>query len=67
MQILFCLYSVLFSLKREKSGAVATEYAFLIVFIAIAAVLGMVTLGQGLLDYFSAYGNAIGNAASQSS
>ena len=66
MQILFYLHLVLFSLKRETGGAVATEYAFLITFIAIAAVIGMFTLGTGLLDYFSAYGNAIGNAAKQS-
>ncbi len=66
MQTLLYLHQVLFAIKRETAGAIAAEYAFLIAFIAIAAVIGMVTLGQGLLDYFSAFGNAIGNAASQS-
>ncbi|NKB49877.1 MAG: Flp family type IVb pilin [Alphaproteobacteria bacterium] len=66
MHALNYLYEVLFSLKRETRGAVASEYAFLIVFIAIVAVAGMFTLGTGLSDYFGAYGNAIGNAASQS-
>ena len=46
-------------------GAVAAEYAFLIVFIAIAAAIGMVTLGNSISDYFITFGNALlgaGNA-----
>lgn len=57
---------ILFRIKRETRGAVASEYAFLIVFIAIAASLGMVYLGVELGNYFQAMGNAIGSAASQS-
>jgi Flp pilus assembly pilin Flp len=60
------LYMGLFSVKRDKRGAVAAEYAFLIAFIGIVAAIGMVSLGTGLLNYFDAFGNAIGNAASQS-
>lgn len=66
MQTLMFLHDILFAIKRNSNGAIAAEYAFLIAFIAIASVFGMVTLGQGLLDYFSAFGNAIGGAASQS-
>jgi Flp pilus assembly pilin Flp len=66
MHALNYLFSVLFSLQRETRGAVASEYAFLIVFIAIVSAAGMLTLGEGLTSYFGAMGNALGNAASQS-
>lgn len=66
MHALNYIFSVLFSLQRETRGAVASEYAFLVVFIAIVAAAGMLSLGQGLTNYFGAFGNAIGNAASQS-
>lgn len=39
---------------KSKSGAVASEYALLIVFIAIVATLGMVLLGPNIAYYFDA-------------
>ena len=65
MHALIYLCGVLFRIKREEHGAVAAEYAFLIVFIAIAAAIGMVTLGNSISDYFITFGNALlgaGNA-----
>ena len=46
-------------LRKDKSGAVATEYAFLIAFIAIVAAIGMVLLGQNLSAFFNAIGLAL--------
>jgi len=50
-------------LRKDKSGAVATEYAFLIAFIAIVAAIGMVLLGQNLSAFFNAIGVALQNMA----
>ncbi len=49
-------------LRKDKSGAVATEYAFLIAFIAIVAAIGMVLLGENLSAFFNAIGLALANA-----
>ncbi len=49
-------------LRKDKSGAVATEYAFLIAFIAIVAAIGMTLLGQNLSAFFNAIGVALQNA-----
>ncbi len=49
-------------IARSKSGAVATEYAFLIAFIAIVAALGMVLLGENLSTFFNDIGVALANA-----
>ncbi len=46
-------------LRKDKSGAVATEYAFLIAFIAIVAAIGMTLLGQNLSAFFNAIGVAL--------
>ena len=51
-------------LRKDKSGAVATEYAFLIAFIAIVAAIGMVLLGENLRAFFNAIGVALENVAS---
>jgi len=48
-------------LADSKSGAVATEYAFLIAFIAIVAALGMTLLGQNLSSFFNDIGVALTN------
>jgi len=50
-------------LRKDKSGAVATEYAFLIAFIAIVAAIGMTLLGQNLSAFFNAIGVALQNMA----
>ena len=52
-------------LRKDKSGAVATEYAFLIAFIAIVAALGMVLLGENLSAFFNDIGVALGNMANE--
>ena len=46
-------------LRKDNSGAVATEYAFLIAFIAIVAAIGMVLLGENLSAFFNAIGTAL--------
>ncbi len=47
---------------KSKSGAVATEYAFLIAFIAIVAAIGMVLLGENLSAFFNDIGLALEGA-----
>lgn len=63
---LLYLCDVLFRIKRETRGAIASEYAFLIVFVAIIAAFGMVLLGTELSEYFTKMGEAIGTSAQQS-
>jgi Flp pilus assembly pilin Flp len=48
------LTSIFLRLSKDNSGGLAAEHALLIVFIAIAASLGMVALGPGISDYFDA-------------
>ena len=45
--------------RRDERGATATEYALLIVFVALAVALGSQTLGQGLSDLFSKIGTQL--------
>ena len=66
MNALLMLVQIIFSLRRNTLGGIAAEYSFLIVFIAIVAVAGMLVLGDGLATYFSAMGNTIGGSAKQS-
>ena len=49
-------------LRKDESGAVATEYAFLIAFIAIVAAIGMSLLGANLSAFFNDIGAALQNA-----
>jgi pilus assembly protein Flp/PilA len=44
---------------RDERGATATEYALLIVFIALAVAVGAGTLGQGISNLFSQIGTLI--------
>ena len=50
------------NLCKDEDGAVATEYALLIVFIALLAAVGMIVLGNGLSTLFSGIGSQL-NAA----
>lgn len=59
MGTLIRLYDILFRIRRESRGAVSAEYAFLIVFISLIAVLGFFAIGGQLRDYFTALGLAI--------
>ena len=61
MSALTYLQSMVLRLARGKSGAVATEYAFLIAFIAIVAAIGMVLLGTNLSAFFNDIGTALTN------
>lgn len=47
------------NLYRNEDGAVATEYALLIVFIALLAAVGMIVLGQGLSTLFTGLGDTL--------
>ena len=46
---------------QDETGAVATEYAFLIAFIAIVAATGMTLLGENLSIFFNDIGSALTN------
>ena len=63
MYALTYLQSLALRLRKDKSGAVATEYAFLIAFIAIVAAIGMVLLGENLSLFFNDIGLALDGAA----
>ena len=65
MYPLIKLQSLALRLRKDKSGAVATEYAFLIAFIAIVAAIGMVLLGDNLSAFFNDIGVALENAGDQ--
>jgi pilus assembly protein Flp/PilA len=45
--------------RRDERGATATEYALLIVFVALAIALGANTLGQGISSLFSQIGTQL--------
>ena len=44
---------------RDERGATATEYALLIVFVALAIAVGANTLGTGLSGLFSKIGSQL--------
>ena len=48
---------------RDERGATATEYALLIVFVALAIAVGANTLGTGLSSLFSNIGAKLSSAA----
>jgi pilus assembly protein Flp/PilA len=62
MYALTYLQTLALRLRKDKSGAVATEYAFLIAFIAIVAATGMTLLGDNLSAFFNDIGLALANA-----
>ena len=62
MYALIKLQSLAMRLRKDQSGAVATEYAFLIAFISIVAAIGMVLLGDNLSEFFNDIGVALENA-----
>jgi len=44
---------------RDERGATATEYALLVVFIALAVAVGANVLGAGVSNLFNAIGNQL--------
>ena len=47
------------SYRRDERGASATEYAMLIVFVALAIAVGAQTLGTDLTNLFNSVGTAL--------
>ncbi|HMD65384.1 MAG TPA: Flp family type IVb pilin [Stellaceae bacterium] len=47
--------------RRNERGATATEYALLIVFVALAIAVGAQTLGSNISTLFSEIGTQLGN------
>jgi pilus assembly protein Flp/PilA len=47
--------------RRNESGATATEYAMLIVFVALAIAVGAQTLGNGITDLFNRVNTTLTN------
>jgi pilus assembly protein Flp/PilA len=45
--------------QRDERGATATEYALLVVFVALAIALGAQVLGAGVSNLFNAIGNQL--------
>jgi len=62
MNVYIYLQYLAHRLHKDNSGAVATEYAFLIAFIAIVAATGMTLLGDNLSVFFNDIGVALANA-----
>ncbi len=62
MAVIANLFRYCFRYTKNKSGAVATEYAFVVAFIAIIAAAGMTTLGGSLGDFYNTVGDGLGGA-----
>jgi pilus assembly protein Flp/PilA len=45
--------------RRDERGATATEYALLIVFVALAVAVGAQTLGTGISNLFNEIGTQL--------
>ena len=45
--------------RRDESGATATEYALLVGFIALAIILGVTAFGGALSAMFSGFGTTV--------
>jgi pilus assembly protein Flp/PilA len=54
--------SLIRHLRRDERGATATEYALLVVFVALAIAAGATVLGNGLSGLFSRIGTTLSNA-----
>ena len=46
---------------RDERGATATEYALLVVFVALAIAVGANVLGEGISNLFNAIGTRLNN------
>jgi pilus assembly protein Flp/PilA len=47
--------------RRDERGATATEYALLVVFVALAIAVGANVLGEGISNLFNAIGTRLNN------
>ena len=55
------MYSLTSRLCRDESGATATEYVMLIVFVALAIAVGAQALGNDLTTLFKSVGTTLTN------
>jgi pilus assembly protein Flp/PilA len=55
------MHSLTSRFYRDESGATATEYAMLIVFVALAIAVGAQALGTSLTNLFSNVGTTLSN------
>ena len=53
------MLSLISRFGRREDGATATEYAMLIVFVALAIAVGAQTLGNGINDLFNRVSNTL--------
>jgi len=53
------MLSLIKNFRRDERGATATEYAMLIVFVALAIAVGAQTLGTDLSDMFTKVGTTL--------
>ena len=53
------MHSLISRFRRDESGATATEYAMLIVFVALAIAVGAQAFGSDLNDLFNRTGAAL--------
>ena len=56
-RLLIYLMSIILRLKQDRSGGASAEHSLLLVFVAIVAALGMLSLGPEIGDYFEVLGN----------
>ena len=55
------MLSLIHAFRRNESGATATEYAMLIVFVALAIAGGAQMLGGGITNLFDRVSNTLTN------
>jgi pilus assembly protein Flp/PilA len=55
------MHSLISRLRRDESGATATEYAMLVVFVALAIAVGAQALGNDLTTLFKSVGTTLTN------
>ena len=57
----FQMLTLLSRFRNDEDGATATEYAMLIVFVALAIAVGAQTLGNDLTNLFTHVGTTLNN------
>jgi len=55
------MLGLLSAFRRDENGATATEYAMLIVFVALAIALGAQALGNDITNLLKSVGTALSN------
>jgi Flp pilus assembly pilin Flp len=55
------MFSLTSGFRHDEGGATATEYAMLIVFVALAIAVGAQALGNDLNNLFSSVGSTLSN------